>query len=1032
MNASSLFYRFPRLTLLTLFLVIISGFAALGVLGRQEDPTLIKRYGNVIIPFPGADAARVEALVLEPIERELLELVEVDELNSNARANIGIIDVAMREDLSEAEVEQAWTLVRDQVSIAEANLPDGVLPIEVRQNYLGAATLVVSLTWPDGADGGLGVLGRLARDLEDQLRAVSGTEETDIYGAPTEEVRVVLDPESAASLGLTAADVAAILARSDAKAPAGRLAGDALDITVEVAGAFDSLDRVREVAIAETDDGFLRLGDIARVQRTVTDPPTSIALRQGERQILVGAFLEPGLQVDQWDARAQAAVADFAAANPGVDVDILFDQASYVVDRLAGLARNLGFSALIVFAVLFLMMGWRSALIVGSALPLTVLLVMVLINLRGEPLHQMSVTGLVVSLGLLIDNAIVVVDDYRLLRGRGMERLQALEKVIKTLFGPLLASTLTTVFAFAPIALLPGSAGEFVGMIGVSVIFSILASFALSFTVILALAAWFDDGRAGEANQPFWRDGLRSKPLAWAYRKVLDATIAQPVIGILLSILLPFAGFFAASTLPSQFFPPTERDMFQVRLILPPASSIEETARRVDDASALLRSYDGVLDINWVLGESSPRVYYNMLGGTQGRPNFAQGFVRTQSEAGTRRIVTDVQRRAREEFPESQFLAIPFEQGPPRPAPIELQVIGPDLAILDQIGDDIRRVLAQVPGVTYTEAQLRLGEPVAQLQADEAAASRAGLRLTDLAGRVRADIDGVVGGSVLEGVEELPVRVIAPASRRDALSLISGTPLPAGQDGAEPGLVGAFGPVTLEPETALITRIDGQRANPIYAFLDPFVLPAPALARFQELYEEQGQPLPAGYRIAVGGDAENQGDAMADLLSTALPLLTLMIAAVVLAFNSFRYAGVVFVVGFLSAGLAMFGVWMFGTPLGFNAIIGSLGLVGLSINGTIVVLSALRANDKAVAGDPDEVRETVVDATRHILATTLTTIGGFAPLLIEGDSFWLPFAAAVAGGVSGSAVLALILAPSAFVLLTRFDRKAPALEPQPA
>jgi multidrug efflux pump subunit AcrB len=194
--------------------------------------------------------------------------------------------------------------------------------------------------------------------------------------------------------------------------------------------------------------------------------------------------------------------------------------------------------------------------------------------------------------------------------------------------------------------------------------------------------------------------------------------------------------------------------------------------------------------------------------------------------------------------------------------------------------------------------------------------------------------------------------VIAPASRRDALSLISGTPLPAGQDGAEPGLVGAFGPVTLEPETALITRIDGQRASPIYAFLDPFVLPAPALARFQELYEEQGQPLPAGYRIAVGGDAENQGDAMADLLSTALPLLTLMIAAVVLAFNSFRYAGVVFVVGFLSAGLAMFGVWMFGTPLGFNAIIGSLGLVGLSINGTIVVLSALRANDKAVAGDP--------------------------------------------------------------------------------
>lgn len=1032
MSIGSLFYRFPRLTLLALFLVIVSGFAALGVLGRQEDPTLVKRYGFVIAQFPGADAERIEALVVEPIERELLELVEIDELNSSSRANIGIIDVAMREDLTEAEVEQAWTMVRDQVSIAEAALPDGVLPIEVRQNYLGAATLVVSLNWPDDVDAGFGALARLSRDLQDRLRSVPGTEETELFGAPTEEVRVVLDPERAASLGLTAADVAAILARSDARSPAGRLAGDTLDLTVEVAGAFESLDRVRDVIIAQTDQGFVRLGDVAMVSREITDPPASISVRAGERQILVGAFLEPGLQVDSWDDRAQAVVAEFAAANPGVDVEILFDQSTYVIDRLAGLAQNLGFSALIVFAVLFLMMGWRSAFIVGSALPLTILLVMVLINLIGEPLHQMSVTGLVVSLGLLIDNAIVVVDDYRLLRARGMERLEALEKVVKTLFGPLLASTLTTVFAFAPIALLPGSAGEFVGMIGVSVIFSILASFALSFTLILALAAWFDDGRAGETNAPFWRDGLRSKPLAWGYRKLLDATIAQPVVGIVLSLLLPFAGFFAATTLPSQFFPPTERDMFQVRLVLPPANSIYETTRRVEDATDLLNSYDGVEDVSWVIGESSPRVYYNMLSGTEGRPNFAAGYVRTESEAATRRIVTDVQRRAREEFPESQFLAIPFEQGPPRPAPIELQVLGPDLAVLDRIGDEIRLVLSEVPGVTYTEAQLRLGEPVVQLQLDEAAAARAGLSLSDLAGRVRADIDGVVGGTVLEGVEELPVRVMAPTSRREGANLLGSTPLPAGADSAEPGLVGAFGPVTLQPETALITRIDGQRANPIYAFLDPFVLPAPALERFQELYEARAEPLPPGYRIAVGGDAENQGDAMGDLMSTALPLLTLMVAAVVLAFNSFRFAGVVFVVGFLSAGLAMFGVWMFGTPLGFNAIIGSLGLVGLSINGTIVVLSALRANPQAVAGDPEATRETVVDATRHILATTLTTIGGFAPLLIEGDSFWLPFAAAVAGGVSGSAVLALIFAPSAFVLLSRFDQTSPKLEPQPA
>ena len=167
---------------------------------------------------------------------------------------------------------------------------------------------------------------------------------------------------------------------------------------------------------------------------------------------------------------------------------------------------------------------------------------------------------------------------------------------------------------------------------------------------------------------------------------------------------------------------------------------------------------------------------------------------------------------------------------------------------------------------------------------------------------------------------------------------------------------------------------------------------------------------------------------MSDLASTAIPLVILMIGSVVLAFNSFRYAVVILLTGGLSIGLAMFGVWMFGTPLGFNAIVGSMGLVGLSINGSIVVLSALKNNERAMTGDRAAIRETVVDATRHILATTLTTIGGFAPLLIEGDAFWLPFAAAVAGGVSGSAVLALIFAPAAFMVLIRLEGMIPRLQ----
>jgi len=1015
----SLFYRIPRLTVMAVFLVVASGLAALGVMGRQEDPTLTERFGSVIAVFPGADAERMEALVTRPLEQSLLELAELKEINSSTRANITRISVQIRDDLNAAMVEQTWTRIREQVSLVENALPEGVEPVRVRRRYMGAATLITALRWPDGSEAGLGALSRLARDLEDSIRNVPGTDQTDIFGALEEEVRVVLDPESAAALGLTASDIAQTLARSDSKTPAGRLAGPSLDLTVEVGGAFESLERIRDVPVAQGASGFLRLGDIARVERGMRTTPESLAYRNGERTILVAGFQEPEIQVDAWNRRAQAVVHEFAAAHPGVEVDIIFAQADYVVERLTGLARNLGFSALLVFAVLFFMMGWRSALIVGSALPLTVLLVLVLTNLYGAPLHQMSVTGLVVALGLLIDNAIVVVDDYRLLRARGMERAAAVEKAAKTLFGPLLASTLTTIFAFGPIALMPGAAGEFISMVGVSVIFAVGSSFILAFTVILAMAAWFDDDRAGQTGAPFWRDGLRSRPLAYVYRKLLDAVTAQPVLGLALGVMLPVAGFAAAATLPSQFFPPTDRDMFQLRLMMPAASSFEETLQRTQAADAMLRDEGGVLDVVWVVGKSAPPVYYNMLSAVEGRPSFAQGFVRTASARDTRRIVQSFQTEAREAFPEAQFLALPFEQGPPSPAPIELKVIGPDLAVLNEIGSDVRRILYATPGITYTEARLQMGEPVVRLDADEAGLALSGMRLSDLAARLRGDIDGVTGGSVLEGVEALPVRVLAPDARRDSIRGLGAMPVASRGAAGVPGSVSAYGTFSLEPQTAEIIRIDGERANSILAYLSPYALPAPALAAFFERYDAEGAPLPPGYRLVVGGEAENQGEASANLMSTAVPFFILIIASVVLAFNSFRYATVIFAVGFLSVGLAMFGVWLFNTPLGFNAIVGSLGLVGLSINGSIVVLSALKANARAMAGDRDAIRETVVDATRHILATTLTTIGGFAPLLIQGDSFWLPFASAVAGGVAGSAVLALVFAPAAFTLLVR-------------
>lgn len=1040
----TLFYRLPRLSILAILVILAGAIGSLLTLGRQEDPTLVERFGYVLTTLPGADAERIEATITDPIESAIRELPEVDEVRSSSRQNVSQINISMDEGLTEAEVDDAWTLVRAKVDGARANLPPGTSFPRIERQYVGASTMLVSLVWRGEGDAELAVMSRFARNLSDRFQNLPGTEETEIYGLPREEVRVVIDPDALSAAGLSMSDAAQLVAASDAKAPAGQVRGDRADVGVEIGGSFDGIARIRSVPLVQRPDGSaLQVGDIADVRKGIEDPATVMNFTNGQRSIVVSAFIQPNQRVDQWAERARALVAEFDAASPAaIDVQLVFDQSVYTNDRLNGLAQNLAFSSVIVFAALFLVMGWRAAFVVGAALPLTIALVLILFNVFGYPLHQMSVTGLVISLGLLIDNAIVVFDEYDQERARGHSVVEAIDIALSKLFGPLFASTLTTALAFAPIALMPGAAGEFIGMLGVSVIFSVIASFVLSMTIIPFLAGRFDRKRIIGERKNWFRDGISVDAVTDGYRWTVGAVLRFPPLGLAIGLVPALIGFSLGGSLPLQFFPQTERDQFQVEISLPPTATIFEAERAAMRATQLLREYSEVELVNFTLGESAPRVYYNAFNNTQGVPGFAAGWVQLTDNLSTRRLVRQIQDDLRIEFPGAQFLALPFEQGPPVPAPIEFYIRGDSLETLNRLGNQTRRVLSATPGVTYTQASLQLGAPTVTIRADEAATAMTGERLAGLAQDVRAELEGVPAGSILEGIEEIPVRVIAPQARRSQLSDLRAMSVGT-VNGREGAPLATLGEMTLDPQTAVITRFDGRRVNQIFGFTEPFSLPSPVLERFQALLEASEFETPPGYDILIGGEAETRAEAMTNLLSLAVPLIIIMAGAVTLVFNSFRLSMLILLTGFLSVGLAFGGVWMFNLPLGFNAIVGSLGLLGISINSSIVVLSLLQGNAAARADDVLAQREIVVDATRHIVATTLTTMGGFIPIILTGDVFWLPLATAIAGGVAGSALLALYFTPAAYRLMTmkpgrrlfarlRGRRHDPSLQPSQA
>lgn len=1022
---SDLFYRNPRLTMLAIAFIVVAGLAALQTLARQEDPTMTRRFAQVETVLPGATAARVEALVTEKIEGKLRAIAEIRELRSMSRAGRSIIIIQLADKVGPDTADIVWSEIRDKLSETESDLPMGASRplLEVREPI--ASTLVVALTWNSAGEPQFGMLTRVATDLETRLANVSGTRETTLYGQALEEVQIEVDAQALAAVALTAERLAERIAAADTRMPAGRLQGRASELLVEVMGELDSTERIAAIPVQRLSTGeVLRVGDIADVRKANRDPAPTMTFHQGQRAVAIGVVMEPDQRIDFWVANARAVIDRYRAdLPPQIGLEVIFDQNVYTGGRLTELSLNLATALLLIMALLLFFMGVRSAITVGIALPLSMAMVLSGLMLMNIPLHQMSVTGLIIALGLLIDNAIVVTEEYKQRRRRGLAIADAIGNSVERLFVPLAASTATTVFAFLPVAFSPGATGEFTGAIAISVVLSVSSSFLLAMTVVPAIAGFIERRfplPATGAAERWWVSGFSHAGLREAYAASLDAILKRPLLGIGLGLTLPAIGFVMASTLTMQFFPPVDRNQFQIQMTLPAEASIDETRRNVERLREILYEYEAIESDTFFLGESAPRVFYNTIGNNDGVASFASGFIGTRSARATIELLPDLQQRLSREFPNARVLALPFEQGPPFDAPIEVRVVGEDLAVLRDIGEQLRYLMAATEGVTYTGATLDRAEPKLAIYPDENRAAQAGLVLAELPAQLNTSLSGHRAGIVMEGIHELPVTVRYAAMSRSRPADLASLPLvaPNGVGGGYTGIpLEHLARMQLEPVASTIERFQGERINMVQGFLLPYVLPAGALGRFEQRLSASGLDLPAGYRLELGGEAEERRESVGNLLRTFALFLLLMVAVIVLSLNSFRHAAIIGLVGFLSVGLALFGVRLFGWPLGFTAMIGTLGLVGLAINGAIIVLSALKGDREAAGGDLLRCREVVLDSTRHIVSTTVTTIGGFLPLILFGGTFWPPLATAIAGGVAGSAVLALYLVPAIFVAL---------------
>jgi multidrug efflux pump subunit AcrB len=1011
------FFRNGHLLVLSIMVLVVAGISAINNIPRLEDPRIATRNVLVITPYPGASAERVEALVTDVIEDELRQLHEIKEIKSTSRSGTSIISLELQPWVDNTNNEQIFSKIRDGISNAGLRFPQGAgEPFLDERRGATAFTLLVGLQSAPGYEIPLTMLSRMSEHLADSLRNVPGTELVRIYGEVQEEITVSIDPQQLASAGLSIQQASNIVASADPKLPAGTLYGQMQNTRVQVAQELDAVSTIRELPLsANSQGGYLRLGDIASVKKEARLPVNDLGLLDGLQVIFVASRMQTTLRADTWTKGAKAIIDNFNHQFGGtVQANIVFEQNQYTEQRLSELTQNLLLGCLVVMAVVFIFMGIKASWIVGLSLPLCAAFAIFSLSFFDEQIHQMSIFGIIIAIGLLIDNAIVITDEIRgKLLNPKISRIEALNKSIQHLFVPLLASTLTTILGFMPIFLLPGNIGDFIGPIAISVVMALIGSLFISLTIIAALAARFLPRKLNQSAA--WHvNGIQAPTISVGYRLALEKALTRPFLGIAVCILFCLSGFMLAGQLGNVFFPSADRDQFEIYLWMPEGTAISETREVVHNVDQFIRKKPEVEQLSWLVGGSFPSVYYNQVMNKDNSSHYANAVVKAKTVAHARDLIALLQKELDQLYPQTKIVVKAFGQGPPTSAPVGLQIFGPDINILNALGEQVRLAMSEVPGISHSIASVTFGEPEWQLLASQQIGQLAGMSMVDVALQLHYALDGKIGGSVLEGTEEIPIRIRIADKQRSDLSSIQALPL-LSEKLVKKGLlmpVSALGEFTLRPTVAGITRENGERVNNVEAFLLSGATAIDVSLKLQEKLDELNFTMPKGYRFKMAGDADEQQSALGELATYAPVLLVLMITTLILSFRSLRLALVIGSVAVLSVGLGMLSLWISDLPVGFNPLLGCAGLIGVAINGSIVVIAAINANPQAKAGNIKQIVEETMGCSRHILSTTFTTVGGFIPMLLFSEgTFWPPLAVVLAGGVGFSVILSLVFTP---------------------
>jgi multidrug efflux pump subunit AcrB len=1000
--------NYQRLLGMVVTMLCLLGIAAYSTMPRQEDPSFPYRAGMITVSYPGASAEAVERLVLRPLTDELRQVEELDFSFGTARTGVALSRIKLRDHIY--DTDPAWDRVRQAMERARQDFPDDVGQMTLDDRLIDIPAVVIAV----GGSPSVTELSKVAERLKQNLSDIPGISRIELEGDADEQITLALDDAALFRLGISPKRVLDTLAQRNQTIPGGFVVVDGKRLSVLPNTEFADIDDIRATPIELPDGSQVPLAAAAEVWRGPAEPRQPETWFDGERVVLLSIIMEEGsTDAIRFGERIRERVEQVRDDFEPYEIREMFFQPDKVAERLVNLAWSLVLSVLIIVAVVFTGMGIRMGLLVASILPMVALISVGLYDLGGGVLHQIAVIGMVISLGILIDNAIVIVENIQGHLDEGMRRLDALKQAVGELAGPLGASTGTTLAAFAPLLMAKGGAADFTRGVPVMIMLTLSVSYLLAISAVPLLAARF--------LKP--RKNVQGDRLIGLARFLGGLVFRYPGRLIILGAVLVTISLSMTPFMAQQFFPNADRPRVIVELYMPEGTDQARTAEVAERLERAIRTQPETLEVHRFVGFAGPAFYYNLQRSPQS-PNRARLVVRTPTLANTTDLIHWVRNEVAVSMPEVDISAGILGQGPPRTAPVEVRVYHADDATRTRATEQVFSALRRIEGTVDVRNDLDIGVPSIAINVDDATAARYGLSRADVAQSLYGQSFGAVAERYRQ--EDDPIPMILRSREGTSLSLSRLLSVNTYNDRGDAVPLSAVATVETTWEPAARYLRNGVRVNTVSANLEDGYSFSQALDGLNAALENQ--PLPAGTRLEMGGDAEGSNDANTALLKAAPIGMLLLLFFLLLQFNSFRRVGVIL----LTVPLATVGIFpglvLSGSPFGFQSLLGVIALVGIVVNNAIVLLDVMDRELERGRAIRDAVRTAVERRTRPILLTTATTVAGLLPLAFSSSTLWPPMAWAIISGLLASTVLTLLVIPSVCTKLI----KLPVAEPENA